>query len=483
MTTKQPDTATARDDAIAAAQDYFAGGGFETEFAEAIACPTCSPEKDPARKQFIRYFDKVVGAQLDAAGFHRQIFENPLSEEIAAAGPFLLAQRIEDPALRTVLIYGHADTVAGMDAAWADGLSPFTLTRRDDRLYGRGAADNKVQHWIAIKALRFVLETKGRLGFNVKLLLETGEETGSPGLREFCEANGDRLAADLFIASDGPRLKPDRPTIFTGARGAINFDLIADFRDGAHHSGNWGGLLKDPGTRLTHALAAITDPRGRIEIPEWRPQNSLTDRVRELLAACEPLDDPENNLPGEPAIDLDWGEQNLSPAERAFGWNSFAVLALELGDPVTPANAIAGKARAVCQLRFVVGTDPDDILPALRRHLDALGFKDIQVKADPDDVAMAATRVDPDNPWVGWARKSLALTTGKDPAILPNLGGSLPNDCFADVLGLTTIWIPHSYRGCNQHAPNEHLLAPVVEEGLRMMTGLFFDLEDGPSRD
>lgn len=469
-----------RDDAVIAAHDYFARGLFETEFAEAIACPTCSPESDPARRQFERYFDRVVGPQLDAAGFRRSVHANPLAEEVAAAGPFLVAERIEDPALKTVLIYGHADTVAGMDENWDDGLAPFVLTRRDDRLYGRGAADNKVQHWIAIKALRLVLEAKGHLGFNVKLLLETGEETGSPGLREFCEANGGLLAADVLIASDGPRLKPDRPTIFTGARGAVNFELVADYRDGAHHSGNWGGLLKDPGTRLAHALATITDPRGRIEVPEWRPRNSLTDRVRELLAACEPLDDPDSRLPGEPSIDRDCCEPNLSPAERVFGWNSFAVLALDLGNPATPANAIAGRARAVCQLRFVVGTDQGDILPALRRHLDALGFKDIDLRADKDDVAMAATRVDPDNPWVGWARDSLALTTGKDPAILPNLGGSLPNDCFADTLGLTTIWIPHSYRGCNQHAPNEHILAPVVEEGLRMMTGLFCDLEDGP---
>ncbi len=470
----------ARQTAVAKAHAYFVSGGFEEEFAEAIACPTCSPESDPARKQFQRYFDDIVGPQLAAMGFERSVYQNPLAGEVAAAGPFLVAQRIEDPALRTVLIYGHADTVAGMDADWDEGLTPFTLTRVGERLYGRGGADNKVQHWIAIKALRFVKETKGRLGFNVKLLLETGEETGSPGLRDFCERNRDLLAADVLIASDGPRLQPDRPTVFMGARGAANFELAADFRDGAHHSGNWGGLLKDPGTRLIHAIATLTGPRGQIEVPEWRPRNSLTDRVRELLAACEPLDDPAGRLPGEPEIDPDWGEPNLSPAERVFGWNSFAVLALELGDPQTPANAIAGKARAVCQLRFVVGTDQNDIVPAVRRHLDALGFSDIQVKMDADDVAMAATRVDPDSPWVGWARESLAATTGKSPAILPNLGGSLPNDCFSDVLGLPTIWVPHSYRGCSQHAPNEHLLAPLVDEGLQMMTGLFADLEAGP---
>ena len=89
---------------------------------------------------------------------------------------------------------------------------------------------------------------------------------------------------------------------------------------------------------------------------------------------------------------------------------------------------------------------------------------------------MAATRLDPDNDWVRFALRSIEQTTGQKPALLPNLGGSLPNDVFADILGLPTVWVPHSYPACSQHAPNEHLLAPVVREGLLMMTGVFYDL-------
>jgi hypothetical protein len=77
---------------------------------------------------------------------------------------------------------------------------------------------------------------------------------------------------------------------------------------------------------------------------------------------------------------------------------------------------------------------------------------------------------------VRWASASIAATTGAAPAVLPNLGGSLPNDCFSDVLGLPTIWVPHSYPACRQHAPDEHLLADVARDGLRIMTGLFWDL-------
>jgi hypothetical protein len=90
-----------------------------------------------------------------------------------------------------------------------------------------------------------------------------------------------------------------------------------------------------------------------------------------------------------------------------------------------------------------------------------------------------ATRIDPDDAWVRWAAASLQSTTGKKPAILPNLGGSLPNDIFTDILGLKTVWVPHSYPGCSQHAPNEHLPPAVLREGLQIMTGLYWDLGEG----
>ena len=104
----------------------------------------------------------------------------------------------------------------------------------------------------------------------------------------------------------------------------------------------------------------------------------------------------------------------------------------------------------------------------------ARGFN--AVKIEPALDRMAATRLDPDHPWVQWSVKSIETTTEKTVAILPNLGGSLPNDVFSEVLGLPTIWVPHSYASCSQHAPNEHILESVSAEALRIMTGLFWDL-------
>jgi acetylornithine deacetylase/succinyl-diaminopimelate desuccinylase-like protein len=455
--------------AIARAHSYFDSGEFLVDLRRRVAIASTSQE--PERAGTLRsYLEDEMVPSLAPLGFRARVIDNP------SGPPFLVAERSEDPALLTVLIYGHGDTIRGLDELWRPGLSPWVLTVEGERIYGRGAADNKGQHSINIAALAAVLAERGRLGFNVKILIEMGEEVGSAGLRELCLAHKHGLLqADLLIASDGPRIAPGRPTIFLGARGGHMIELNVDLREGAHHSGNWGGLLANPGIILAHAIASITDARGTIQIPEWRPP--LPQSVRRLLDGVE-VEAGGNG----PTVDRDWGEPELTPAERVFGWNSFEVLAFTTGTPDHPVNAIPGSARAHCQLRYVVGTDVDDIIPALRRHLDRHGFTQVEVRRGGGGF-FRASRLDPDDPWVGFTARSLERTIGRKPTILPNLGGSLPNDNFTDVLGLRTIWIPHSYAGCSQHAPDEHLLAPIAREGLGAMAGLFWDLgEPGTPR-
>jgi acetylornithine deacetylase/succinyl-diaminopimelate desuccinylase-like protein len=150
------------------------------------------------------------------------------------------------------------------------------------------------------------------------------------------------------------------------------------------------------------------------------------------------------------------------------------VLAFTTGNPAKPVNAVPPRASAHCQVRFVVPCDSDDMLAGLRRHLDDAGFA--QVEITRRHVPMMATRLDPKHPWARWAAVSIERTTDQPPTVLPNLGGSLPNDIFADLLGLPTLWVPHSYGGCSQHAPDEHILDWIARDGLRIMTGLFWDL-------
>ena len=452
-----------REHALALAAQHFDSGNFARDLARRVALRTES--QDPASgPALLAYLAEEIGPSLAALGFTFTIHPNPEPPY----GPLLVATRHEGGALPTVLMYGHGDVVRGQDSSWTRGQGPWSLAAEGERLYGRGTADNKGQHSINIAALAQVLAAReGRLGFNVKWLVETGEETGSPGLAAFCAAHAAELAADVLIASDGPRLRADRPTVFLGSRGVANFDLTLKLRDGAHHSGNWGGLLRNPGTVLAAAIASLVDGRGRILVQALRPP-PIPANVRAALAGVEVGGDP-----GDPAIDAGWGEPGLTPAERVFGWNTLEVLAMRTGNPDHPVNAIPAAAQARLHLRFVVGTDISRLRAAVRDHLAKQGFGDIEV-SEPE--IMNATRLDPDNAWVRFALASIERSTGCAPVLLPNLGGSLPNDVFAERLGLPTVWVPHSYPGCQQHAPDEHLLAPVARQALQLMSGLFWDL-------
>ncbi|OCK59928.1 M20 family metallopeptidase [Bradyrhizobium sp. LMTR 3] len=450
-----------RNAAIARARDHLDSGCFKAVLSRLLAIP--SESQNPERKlQIIKYLDEL-----------RRIFEDFGCDcRLLTVGNahFLYAERIEGRKLLTVLGYGHGDVVWGHDDCWSKGISPWLLVEADERWYGRGVADNKGQHAINIAGLRAVLETRGRLGFNVKYLIEMEEEIDSPGLRELCTTHKELLSADLLVASDGPRLSEHRPTIFLGSRGCLTFDIYIKARASAHHSGNWGGLLSDPAIQFAHALATIVSPTGRILIPEWIP-SELPQSLRRVLADCV----IDGGL-GGPEIDPGWGEPGLSPAEQVYGWCSFDVLAMKSGNPEAPVSAIPPSAWARCQLRFVVGVDHEDILPALRRHLARHGLDAVEVAPSPDDGLFLATRLDPENPWVRWAEASIIRTTEKVPAILPNLGGSLPNDIFASVLSLPTLWVPHAHPGCRQHASDEHLPIELVREALGIMAGLYWDL-------
>jgi acetylornithine deacetylase/succinyl-diaminopimelate desuccinylase-like protein len=455
-----------RTDAITRARQQLHSGEFLAELGRRVAYPTESqnPERPDALRAYLVEELQPAFTQLD---FSTRLIESPTGKN-----PYLVAEYRESASAPTVLMYGHGDVVNGMAGEWRENRDPWRTTTDGNRVYGRGTADNKGQHSINMAALRAVREARGgKLGFNAKFIVEMGEEIGSPDLLQVCQQLRDELAADLFLASDGPRLAADRPTIFLGCRGGIRIHLDVNLRDGGHHSGNWGGVLANPATILANAIGTLVDGQGRLLLDELKPPR-LSNQIRATLAdvKIEPTAD-------EPALAENWGEEGLSAAERLYAWNTLEVLAMSSGDVEKPANAIPGRAQAVLQLRFVVGTKADKVVDAVRARLQASGFPMIEVTGAQ---RFAASRTDVDSPWINWAAQSIRQTTGKPPAVLPNFGGSLPNDVFSDALGLPTIWVPHSYPGCSQHAPDEHILLPVTEEALGIMAGLFWDLGELP---
>lgn len=455
--------APGRERALALASEHLNSGEFLRVLDRRIGQRTESQNPECAGP-LRAYLTDEVQPTLKALGFTSRLLENPQPGK----PPLLLAERLEHPQALTLLTYGHGDVTSGQDELWQQGTQPWQISVKEGRIYGRGTADNKGQHSINLAALAAVLEAReGRLGYNLKIIFEMSEEVGSPGLEQACREHAGELSANLFLASDGPRVRHDLPTLFLGSRGVCQFRLVVDTGNGNRHSGNWGGIIRNPAVVLSHVLSTLISARGELLLDFMRPP-AIPAHVAELVR-----DLPVGGESFDPALDPQWGEAHLTTGEKLFGCNTLEIVGLSGGSTVKPVGAIPGRAEAICQLRFVQGTDWQVLEQRLRAHLDAAGFADVQVQIDG---GYAATRLDPRHPWVGFVQRSVSQSLGQAVSILPNLGGTIPNHCFADVLGLPTVWLPHSYPSCKQHAPDEHLLHSVVEQGLKAATGLFWDL-------
>ena len=455
-----------RDGAMRRAVSCIDDGRYLGELATWIALPTESqkPERLP---ECHRFLTELVRPRLCTMGFATDIFDNP----VQGAGPLLVARRMEEPSKPTLLTYGHGDVVTAFREEWRDGLDPWTLTEAGDRFYGRGSVDNKGQLLLTMLAQQAVAEERGgRLGFNSIYLVETSEERGSPGLQQFVRSHADLLAADLLVWCDGPRVAEDRQELNLGARGSIAFDLVVDLgRTAGLHSGHWGGAMPDAGIILAQAISTITTPKGRILVEGWLPAAvpaAVTEATRALKV------DP---VPGLPPIDPDWGLAELCTLEKVLTTTSFIVLAYRTGNPDLPVNAVPGYAKARCQIRHTVDVDRATLLPALRRHLDAHGFAEVRIEGGVRS-DFEAWRTNPEDPWVRWAAGSIAQSSGQQLNILPNGAGSNPGGIFADALGLPAMKVPHSYKGCGMHGPNEHALIAHCRQGFAVMAGLYWDL-------
>lgn len=432
-----------------------------------VAVPTESHPPEHKR-DLERYCETLIRPILEEMGHEVRIVPNTFAEH----GPFLISQRIESCDAPTLLLYGHGDVVRAMSERWREGLDPWRVTVKGDRIYGRGTVDNKGQHLILLEALRAQLQERGAHGFNTRVLIEMGEEAGSPGLREFLTAHADLCAADVFIALDGPRQSMTVPDLTLGTRGSFSVDLEVDLREGSHHSGHWGGILADPAVILSHAIGTILDRDGRILVEGWRPKDVPASVQRAARAVRRDI------VPGMPEADQVWGEPGLSAQEKIYAWNSAIVLSMISGQPENPVPAVAESARARIQLRHIVDTSADTILPALRAHLDTHGFHDVGLRPVVERDMFPPHRTSPDDPWVKILAASMRTTSGHDPNIIPGIGASGPSAWFAETLDLPVIWIPHSYAGCGQHGPDEHGIASLFRDGLGLMAGIFHDIAE-----
>ena len=279
------------------------------------------------------------------------------------ADAIIARKQVSDDA-PTVLLYSHYDVVpAGDPAAWT--ADPFTLTERDGRWYGRGAADCKGNVAMHLEALRLIDEAGGT-DANLLVLVEGSEELGGGGLEKLIEEKPELFAADIILIADSGNVTVGTPTLTTALRGGAQLKVTVETLRGAIHSGTFGGPAPDPVAALIRTLDSLRDDTGRTTIDglddalsaTWPGQPYDSDAFRKdagVLDGVSLMGDIDNG--GENAADMVWAR----PAVTVIGFTS---------TPVSEAvNAIIPRAEAQLNLRVPAGMDPAAAAEALKKHI------------------------------------------------------------------------------------------------------------------
>lgn len=416
---------------------------FLDELLDLLRIPSVSA--DSAFKGDVRRAAEFVRDKLTAAGLDQaQLFETP-------GHPIVYAEKIVDPAKPTVLVYGHYDVQpADPYELWLS--PPFEPTIRNERIYARGACDDKGQFYMHIKAIEAMVATDG-LPCNVKVMIEGEEEVGSDHLGTFVTENRDLLKADVILISDTSIISNETPSIEMGLRGLSYVEVEVTGANRDLHSGVYGGGVANPINVLSQMIASLHDENGRITIPGFYDNViDLSDAERaELAKAPFDLDEYKRDL----AINDVMGEAGYSTNERTSIRPTLDVNGIWGGYIGEGAKTVLpSKASAKISMRLVPNQTPDEITALFTKHFTALAPAGVTVKVTPHHGGMPyVTPVDS----VEFKAASLAFEDawGKKP-IPTRGGGSIPiTALFEQELGLKSILMGFGLDSDALHSPNE----------------------------
>ncbi|TAE52716.1 MAG: dipeptidase [Bacteroidetes bacterium] len=366
--------------------------------------------------------------------------------------PIVYAEKKGAPGAPTLLIYGHYD-VQPPDPLNLWDSPPFEPVIKDEKIYARGACDDKGQVYMHVKAVELLLSA-GELPCTVKFLVEGEEEVGSKHLEDFVRANKDLLAADFIVISDTSMIANDVPSITVGLRGLsyVEVEVTGPNRD--LHSGVYGGAVDNPVNVLCEMIASLKDETGRITIP------GFYDAVAELSAserdamAKRPFDQDEyNHSLGIRAVR---GESGYSTLERASIRPTLDVNGIWGGYIGEGAKTVLpSKAFAKISMRLVPDQIPDEITRLFADHFRKLAPPTVSVEVRPHHGGSPAV-VSTETAGYRAAAKAMEDTFGKTP-IPTREGGSIPIVAlFQRVLGLDTVLMGFGLDSDAIHSPNEH---------------------------
>jgi acetylornithine deacetylase/succinyl-diaminopimelate desuccinylase-like protein len=423
---------------------------FLSELLELLRIPSISA--DPS-------YGKEVHRTAEAVSEHLKAIGIDTVEVCQTAGyPIVYGEKIIDPALPTVLVYGHYDVQPAdpLDLWTSPPFEPVVKTtpiHPEGAIFARGACDDKGQFFMHVKAVEAMIRSN-ELPCNVKFMIEGEEEVGSEHLGIFVQENVEKLKADIILVSDTGMLANDIPSITTGLRGLsyVEVEVTGPNRD--LHSGLYGGCVANPINILTQMIASLHDEHNHITIP------GFYDKVIELSAEerAEMAKAPFSHEKYCEALDIadTHGEAGYTTMERGSIRPTLDVNGIWGGYTGEGAKTvIASKAFAKISMRLVPDQDPEVITQLFKNHFESIAPKSVKVSVRPHHGGEAAvTPIDS----LGYKAAALAYeeTFGKKP-IPVRSGGSIPIVAmFEKVLGLKTILMGFGLDSDAIHSPNEH---------------------------
>ena len=363
----------------------------------------------------------------------------------------------------TILFYGHYD-VQPVDPLELWESPPFEATVRDGEIYARGAADDKGQVFMHLKAVEAHLKQNGRLPVNMKFMIEGEEEVGSAHLDDFVRGHKDDLAGDVVVISDSTMFARGVPSICYGLRGLVYFQLDLRGSSTDLHSGSFGGAVANPAMVLAQVLTQMKDRGGRIKIPGFYDTVvPLTDEERQ---AWQTLPFNEKKYRKDFGIPKVSGETGYSTLERTWARPTFEINGLLSGFTGEGAKTVLpAVAMAKVSMRLVPNQDPDKIAELFEAYVR---------KVTPKTVELKVTRMHGGKPWmtsydnayVQAAARAIEQGFGQKP-VLTREGGSIPVvSTFQEELGLPSVLFGVGLPDENAHAPNEKLDVSNFHNGI-----------------
>jgi len=382
--------------------------------------------------------------------------------------PILYAETGPADAKATWLLYGHYDVYPADEKQEGWRTKPFEPVVEGDRIWGRGAGDNKGQHLAMLNAIALYRELHGELPVRIKVILEGDEETGSVPLPKFVEANRERLRADFCCYSDGPMFPNDQPVLLMGVRGNLGLEFVSRGAKRNLHSGNFGGVAPNPTLELVHLFAEMVDREGRLQVPGAGYAEVSVAAADAAAVKRLPLDhdDFRASVGCEPST----GGDDALFHERLMLRPAFNVSGFSAGytGPGIK-NIIFKEASAKADVRLVGGQDPQAVYDAIVRFAKDRGYHAIEIR---NLKGTPASRTPLDHPLVPRVKAAVAKGFGREPLVVPSLGGTTPDFVFTRLLGLPSIVVPLAPYDENNHAPNESTKVSLYLAGIR--SGLHF---------